>query len=211
MLLSQVVNIKSGYPFRGRIPEVSGTGVQAIQMKDVSIETGITWQTAVETELPGKREPGYLLPGNILFTIRGNRNYAVLVDESANAHRAVASPHFFILSCTSETVLSAYLVWLLNQGPLKRYFKRESEGTLTKGIRRSVLENAPIAVPPLEKQRKIVALAQAAGRERKLFERLICNNETMLDMIATDLLGGCPRTSFLPISALCSKNYPRNT
>ena len=188
MRLGEIVNIKAGHPFRGRIPEVSGTGVRAIQMKDVSIADGINWQTAVETEVPGKREPAYLVPGDILFAIRGNRSYSILVDERAAKHQAVASPHFFILSCTSDVVLPAYLTWLLNQGPLQRYFKRESEGTLTKSIRRSVLENAPIAIPPFEKQRNIVALARTVNRERKLYEQLIRNNETMMDGVVADLL-----------------------
>ncbi|MCK4503511.1 MAG: hypothetical protein KAU22_10795, partial [Desulfuromonadales bacterium] len=70
--LGQIVKMKAGHPFRGRIPEVPGTGVLAIQMKDVSTDGGLNWGTAVETEITGKREPDYLTPGNILFAIRGN-------------------------------------------------------------------------------------------------------------------------------------------
>ncbi|MEA3545997.1 MAG: restriction endonuclease subunit S [Thermodesulfobacteriota bacterium] len=183
--------MNAGHPFRGRIPEVSGTGVRAIQMKDVSVAAGLNWHTAVETKIVGKREPDYLIPGNILFAIRGNHNYSVLVDDTAAEQRAVASPHFFILHCISDSILPDFLVWQLNQGPLQRCFQRESEGTLTKSIRRSVLENATIAVPPLATQHKIVALAHCVKQERQLLEQLIRNNETMLDGIATDLLNGC--------------------
>ena len=186
--LGQIVKMKAGHPFRGRIPEVPGTGVLAIQMKDVSTDGGLNWGTAVETEITGKREPDYLTPGNILFAIRGNHNYAVLVDEVAVEQRAVASPHFFVLHCISDTVFPAFLAWLLNQEPLQRYFKREAEGTLTKSIRRNVLENAPITIPPLERQQQIVQLAQCVNQERQLLEELIRNNETMLAGIATDLL-----------------------
>lgn len=192
MQLGQVVKMNAGHPFRGRIPEVSGTGVRAIQMKDVSIEGGLNWSTAVETEVVGKREPDYLTPGNILFAIRGNHNYAVLVDEVATEQRAVASPHFFVLRCTSDTVFPVFLVWLLNQEPLQRYFRREAEGTLTKSIRRNVLENAPITIPSLEKQHQIVQLAHCVKQERQLLEKLIRNNETMLGSIATDLLNNTP-------------------
>jgi hypothetical protein len=188
--LNQVATVKAGYPFRAKIQEVQGTGVLAVQMKDVSAEGGINWETAVETELPGKRTPIYLKPGDILFAVRGNHNYAALVDDLVSRYRAVSSPQFFVLRCVSNEIVPEFLVWLLNQEPLQRYFRRESEGTLTKSIRRSVLENATIAVPPLERQHKIIQLAHSAMTERQLLKKLIKNNQVMMDGIAADLLNG---------------------
>lgn len=190
MFLSKLADITVGHPFRGKIPEVAGAGVRAVQMKDVSILGGINWSSCVKTETSGKREPGWLQPGDVLFVARGSHNYAVLVDEAAEEIQAVAAPHFYLLRCKRQEALPEYLAWFLNQEPCQRYFQREAEGSVTKSIRRSVLENAPIAVPSLEKQHQIVQLAYSIKQEHQLFEKLIRNNETMMDGIAADLLNG---------------------
>ena len=188
--LHELVEIKAGYPFRRKVPEVVGGGTYAIQMKDVYIDDGIDWADVVETELSVVRTMNLLSPGDILFAFRGNHNYAVLVDELANTYQAVASPHFFVLRCCSEKILPAYLTWWLNRAPLQEYFGKESTGSLTKGLRKSAVAEACIALPSLEKQQIIVNFANTAKRERQLLEKMISNNESLLDGIANNLLSG---------------------
>lgn len=195
MKLTQIASIAAGHPFRGKIPEVSGTGIHIIQMKDVSTEEGINWDTCIETELTGKREPDWLKPGDVLFAARGSRNYAVLVDESTPHSKIVAAPHFYILRCKTKSILPEYLAWLLNQRPGQRYFQREAEGTFTKSIRRSVLAATPIAVPGIAKQRSIINLATTMKQEQQLIEQLIHNGEIIMNGIATDLLQDSQRTN----------------
>lgn len=159
-------------------------------MKDVSVPDGINWSSCIETEITGKREPDWLLPGDILFAARGSRNYAVLVDRAAEKLRAVAAPHFYILRCTTHRVLPHYLVWFLNQRPCQRHFQREAEGSLTKSIRRSVLEGTSVAVPNLERQHSIIRLAETIKQEQQVVDRLIRNGEKLMNIIATDLHKG---------------------
>lgn len=188
--LKQVANISAGYPFRGKVNESSGSGVFAVQMKDVSPVTGVNWATCIETTLEGKRQPDFLSHGDILFASRGSHNYAAIVDGQSEQDEAlaVASPHFYQIRCQRDVVLPEYLVWFLNQKPCQRYFEQNAEGTLTKSIRRNVLEEAPLAVPSLEKQRMIISLSETLTEERKLVERLISNGETLMNSIANDLL-----------------------
>lgn len=188
--LTQIAEIRPGYPFRSKIKEVHGRAIFAVQMKDVVIDGGISWDGVVETGLSGKRTPDWLVPGDILFAFRGNHNYAVLVDEYADKLKAVASPHFFVIRCKSDKLLPAFLAWTLNQAPLQTYFRRESTGTLTQGLRKPSVAEAPIAVPSLEKQHQIVQLANVVRQERQLLEELIRNNETMMHGIAADLFNG---------------------
>lgn len=63
------------------------------------------------------------------------------------------------------------MVWLLNQVPVQRYFEQNAEGTLTKSIRRSVLEETPVVVPPLVKQQAIIAMASTLGEEQRLIKK----------------------------------------
>lgn len=189
MKLKQIATINAGYPFRGKIPEVPGSAVVAVQMKDVSLTEGIRWSDCLETELTGKREPDYLTTGDILVAARGNHNYAVQVDQALATigKQAVAAPHFFVISLKKKDILPEFLVWLLNQTPAQRYFEQNAEGSLTKSIRRSVLEDAPVVVPPLAKQRAIISMAATLRDEHKLIQKLVSNGERMMSAIAKDL------------------------
>jgi len=134
MKIKQIATISAGYPFRGKIPEVEGSAVVAVQMKDVSLTEGIHWSDCLETQLSGKRKPDYLTTGDILIAARGSHNYAVQVDQSLTSTRkqAVASPHFFVIRLKKKDILPEFMVWLLNQTPAQRYFEQNAEGTTNK-------------------------------------------------------------------------------
>ncbi|QIL90945.1 restriction endonuclease subunit S [Microbulbifer sp. SH-1] len=189
MKLKQIATINAGYPFRGKIPEVAGAAVVAVQMKDISLTEGIQWSDCLETELTGKREPGFLTVGDILVAARGSHNYAVQVDQAlaSAGKQAVAAPHFFVISLKQKDILPEFMVWLLNQAPAQRYFEQNAEGTMTKSIRRSVLEDTPVVIPPLAKQRAIIAVANTLREEQRLVQKLIYNGERMMSAIAGDL------------------------
>ncbi|VAW56970.1 hypothetical protein MNBD_GAMMA07-845 [hydrothermal vent metagenome] len=188
MLLRDVADITVGYPFRGKIPEQSGTGIVAVQMKDIGSEYYVNWGNCIETELTGKKKPVWLKLGDILVAARGNSNYAALVAGVVDQLRSVASPHFFVLSNYSDKISPQYLQWFINQTPSQRYFQREAEGTLTKSIRRSVLENLPVAVPSIEKQEKIVQLHMALVHEQIVLRQLTHNAQRMMNTIVNDLI-----------------------
>ena len=189
MKLKQIATINAGYPFRGKIPEAAGSSVVAVQMKDISLTEGIRWSECIETELTGKREPDYLTAGDILVAARGSHNYVVQVDQALllTGKQAVAVPHFFVVSLKRKDILPEFVVWLLNQEPAQRYFEQNAEGTLTKSIRRSVLEEAPVVIPTLAKQRAIIAMAKTLAEEQRLIQTLIKNGERMMGAIANDL------------------------
>jgi len=183
-----VVSISAGHPFRNKIPEVIGSGIRVVQMRDVTVDSGINWETCVETSVPGKRKPDWLKFGDILFVARGNHNFAVLVDHQDSNFQSVVAPHFFLLQRNDELVWPAFIVWFLNQQPSQSYFQRESEGSQGKSIRRSVLESTPIVVPDLIRQKQIVKMDKVLRREKFLLGELISNGELLMNAIAADLV-----------------------
>jgi restriction endonuclease S subunit len=189
MQLKYLANISAGHPFRGKIPESPGSGIIAIQMKDTSAQSGVIWIDCIETEPTGRRDD-FLRVGDILVAARGNRNYAVLIDETLNAtgKQAIAAPQFFIVRTDVPQLLPEYLCWFLNQPPSQRYFDLNAEGTLTKAIKRNALEEIPIALPELAKQQAIVSLANTLQQELRLIEQLRRNGEQLLASIANDLV-----------------------
>jgi restriction endonuclease S subunit len=166
-------------------------------MRDVSQSGDINWVGCVSTELSGKRMPDWLQSGDILVAARGSRNYAAQIKNDALnvSMQAVAAPHFFVVRPKHNVVLSDYLAWFLNQQPCQRYFEQNAEGTLTKSIRRSVLENIPVAVPAFDKQHAIVRLANTLKQEQHIVEQLMRNGEQMLNTIVNDLVTQLAQTN----------------
>ncbi len=188
MRLANLATISAGHPFRGKIPEKSGSGIRAVQMKDISIEEGVCWDSVVETELSGKKQPDWLMKGDILFAARGARNYAVLIDQVAG--KAVSAPHFYILRVNKPSLLPEFLVWQLNQKPLQNYFDRAAQGSFTKSIKRSILEGAETTVPPLDNQKQIVGLHTTLLQEKRLYAQLSINADKLMNSIASKLVAG---------------------
>lgn len=185
MRLSAAVEIIPGHPFRGSIPERVGTGARVVQLKDASPESGIDWSRTIEVEVTGRKQPDWLVAGDVLFAAKGNQNYAALVDCVPGP--VVSSPYFYILRPRRQGLLPTYLVWWLNQLPARRHYERGSEGSLVKSLRRSELEQTPLVIPPLERQEQILRLHQAQQREGALLKQLIRNGEQAMASLAVSL------------------------
>ncbi len=189
MILIEAATVAVGYPFRGKVSATPGDDALAVQMKDVSVEWGVNWESCLSVKLTGKKRPQWLGAGDILFASRGSLNYSAVVQASPEPTRpAVASPYFYVVKAQNEQLLPEYLAWWLNQPPCQRHFAQHAEGTLTKSVRRSVLESAPIVLPPLEQQHSIVKLVKNIRRQRQLLEQQIANGDAMQAAIASDLV-----------------------
>ncbi len=188
VLVADIANVYSGHPFRGKIPEESGSGIYVVQMKNITVDNLIDWGSIIETGLTGKKQPGWLIKGDVLFAARGTRNYAALVNK--DMEQLVSSPHFYIIRINNQALLPEFLVWQLNQKPLQNYFDKSAEGTLTKSVRRSVLEKAEIHIPPTEKQKQILGLHKTLLQEKRLYSELIENADKLMNSIASEVITG---------------------
>lgn len=185
-VLGDLVDVQSGFPFRGSIAGVAGGSVLAVQMKDVDPELGVSWHGVLRTELPGRKQPDWLRPGDLLFVSKGSRFHAVCLDMPPSP--AVCSPHFFHLRVKpTANVLPGFVAWQINQPPFQRQLQQAAEGSSQLSIRRPVLESLSLRIPLLADQQNIVALADLARQERKVLHRLIRNREHQLQALAEKL------------------------
>ncbi len=183
-----------GYPFRGAIDSVASSSVAVVQMKDVSPGSAVNWEAVVRTDLTGRREPDWLVPGDILFVARGNHYYAAAL--SVVPKTAVCGPHLYHLRLKrGKAVLPGFLAWQINQPPIQRLLRQAAEGSNQLSIRRAELEALPIGVPSLADQEHIVRMAETAARERALLDKLILNRERQLSALAFALAGAAERSS----------------
>lgn len=194
--LSNIANIHSGHPFRGTITPVSGAETHVVQVRDIDDFGEINAKQLITTELTGHKLPDYLQVGDILFVIKGARHFATYVQQLPKY--SVCSPYFFIIQVYPEdltdnlydepnTVLPEFISWQLNQLPAQRYFQKCAEGSLYVSIRRKILEDTPITLPPLATQRQIVSLHRAAIQEQKILHQLINNRQQQLNAVASEL------------------------
>lgn len=184
--LGDVVDVRSGHPFRGSIEESAEGNAMAVQMKDVDSECGVNWTDVIRTTLVGRKQPDWLKAGDVLFVSKGVRFYAVCIDEPPSP--AVCSPHFFHLQVASHVpLLPAFLAWQINQSPFQRQVQQAAEGSSQLSIRRPVLESLTLSVPSLADQHRIVTLSELARQERRALYQLIHNREKQIQALAEDL------------------------
>ncbi len=186
--LKEVADIRAGYPFRGKIKEIEDGEARVIQMRDADPEDGVRWSGLIATDLPGKKQPDWLKPGDLLFVARGYRHFALYLDEVPGP--TVLSPHFFRLTVRENAeVLPGFLAWQMNQEPAQHYFRKSAEGTQVLNIRRQVLEDLPIVVPSRQKQETISRLNTTWRREQRVLKALADNRKRLLSALARQVLG----------------------
>ncbi|ABR74994.1 restriction endonuclease [Actinobacillus succinogenes] len=184
MKLKQVADIQTGYLFRTKVPEDPNGNVVVVQMKDCSAINGIDWEHCVKTRLEQVREHEWLREGDILIPSRGNNYQAVYIDGRITDRKAVASPHFFVIRVASPQILPKYLYWWLNLQASQKYLNQNIEGSITKSIRRPILQALPIKLPPLSNQAMIISIAETAEQERLIALRLIENSKRLMNALS---------------------------
>ncbi len=185
--LKDIAQIKAGYPFRGKIPEVESGGVRVIQMRDISNSGGLNWNSIISTEVTTPHANYCLAEGDVVFIARGSKNIAAYVGK-VNPE-VICSPHFYLIrQSNTERLLPEFLAWQLNQQPAQKYLKQSAEGTAQASIRRGVLEDLLISIPGIKTQQTIIALAEKARQEKQRLLDLIANREQQLNGIATQVL-----------------------
>lgn len=193
VVLGDVALVQAGYPFRTTVEEVPNGDVLAIQMKDVGPEFGVDWAGAIRTRLVGRKQPDWVQDGDILFAAKGARFYAACTGVPPG--HAVCVPAFFHLRVHAAAQVDPhFLAWQINQPPCQRQLTLAAEGSSQLSIRRTVLERLALRVPAVEEQRRIVALAELAKRERQALQQLIFNREQQLQAIAEHLGAPAGRT-----------------
>jgi restriction endonuclease S subunit len=183
--LVEVAEIAAGHPLRSAVDEFPAGDTGVIQMRNVDPETGVDWGNVSRVELPPARRIEFLNQGDVIFSTRGARTYAVAL--GAAPFPAVCSPHFFVLRTRGPAVEPRFLAWQINQAPAQEYLQREATGSHILNIRREVIERLEIVIPSLARQAAIVAFAEDATREKRLLSALIENRQQQMNALAAGL------------------------
>lgn len=184
--LAWIATISAGYPFRGKVDELPDGEVAVIQMRNADPAAGIDWPNLSRVELPRISAKAFLTKGDVILSTRGGRNIAYCIEE--RQEQVVCSPHFFVIRAKRQAILPEFLAWQLNQKPAQDHFAAGATGSYILNLKREVVEQLPIVLPPLAEQQRIVELDAAAKAERAILNRLIENRTVEMAAIAKRLL-----------------------
>lgn len=188
MKLRDLVSIRAGYSFRGKIP-ISDNGLKLIQMKD--IENAELKNSALDSvDIKMSNNELFLRNNDILFLSRGTNTSAILI-ENIGKLKLICSSQFFMLRINDkEPILPEFLVILLNSKELQNYFKRSSEGisSTVRNIKRITLEEVDIIIPNIRTQKTLINLHKSAKREKVILESLINYRNIEVETVTSQIL-----------------------
>lgn len=164
--LNKIADIRLGHHFREKIPVAANGNYFVIQMKDVDNVGCIAWGGLTKIAAEKINDEVLAREGEIIFSNRGSRNYAALVDRSVA--KVIVVGNFFIIRVKEASVSPAYLAWYLNEKRAQKHFDQHREGSYIPTLRGEWLKELDVLIPNLQTQEEIVALDQLRRREMML-------------------------------------------
>ena len=165
--IGELVDIQTGYVFRGK-PETSGKGnVRVIQNKDIN--EGVIHFTKLEkVNFPDKGKRERVRKGDIIFRSRGASYAFILVTEAPSEEVVVASPLQLIRVKDAREVEPAYLAWALTQDDCQAIIESLAQGLTIKTVTKTALKSVELSLPPVSSQRKIAEIATLSAEIKSL-------------------------------------------
>ncbi|MBX3277909.1 MAG: restriction endonuclease subunit S [Acidobacteria bacterium] len=171
--LGDIVGIRSGYPFRGRITPAPNGAYRIIQIKDVGPDAALDLSALVRVNSIDAGSNHLVQQGDVLFIARGARRQAVALTEYPSA--AIATGQFFVLTLrpdSREVVLPEYLAWYINQRTAQRYLDENVTGSNLPMIGKEVLAGLPVPIPSIRTQHRVVEIDRLNRRAQELAEEI---------------------------------------
>jgi len=180
--LSDIVKIRFGINAKA----ILSSEIPYLQGKDFTNNGKLREKNIFSVNSNNVQRRDFLRKGDILFSGKGNRNYAVVWNDQIQ--NAVASATFFVMSIENGEILPNYLAWYLNSSKAQTYFREHVRATTIFTISKQVLDNLTVIVPSIEIQEKIVKIAQHYLYEKDLAWRIAEKREKLVSTLLTKLV-----------------------
>ncbi len=182
MKIKKLATVQMGYSFRSRLEVSEGGGVAVIQMKDLLDDNTVGCDNLVRINMEAMKEHHLAHRGDLVFRSRGHvTTAAVLLENPGKA--VVAAPLLRIRVTKPDTILPEYLNWYISQRDAQIFLTSRAKGTVQKMISKQAIEDLEVALPSLEKQKSIVALATLSAREQTLLHTLSRKREQYIGAV----------------------------
>jgi len=188
MKIKKLAAVQMGYSFRSRLEASESGAIAVIQMKDLLDDNTVGCDGLVRINMDAMKKHHLAQRGDLVFRSRGHvTTAAILLEDPGKA--VVAAPLLRIRVTKKDLVLPEYLNWYISQRDAQIFLTSRAKGTVQKMISKQAIEDLEVALPSLEKQKNIVALAMLSAREQTLLHTLADKREqyisTVLMQVAT--------------------------
>jgi restriction endonuclease S subunit len=169
-VLKDIASIQMGYSFRSRLQSTEAGAIAVIQMKDLTDENIVDLNNLACIDIEKFNDNHYVKKGDLIFRSRGLSATSAIVSDDPGT--AVVSAPLLKIRITSPVIIPEYLNWFISQLPAQVFLASRAGGTTQKMISKEALEELEVFVPPLEKQKTIVALAALVEEEQRIIKKL---------------------------------------
>lgn len=177
--ISEVTNLRSGYPFRGRVEPALGGGHRVIQIRDVHEQQRLQTDQLDSVNLASNVDRYLVRIGDVLFLSRGHRQYAVPIE--IELERTIASGYFYILTPDPDRLIGGYLAWYINQPVMQARLRGLARGSHMPFVAMQEFGDLQMPVPSFDVQRRIVVLAELQDREHRLSAALANRRDQLIE------------------------------
>lgn len=122
---------------------------------------------------------------DILFVSKGMKFFAYKYDGSIG--RAIASSIFYIIKIDRNSILSDYLMSILNHPKSLAYFYGVSAGSSIPSIRKKELMDFEFNLPSLEEQKNIADIYDCHQKELSLLNKIKENKQLLFNQLIYNL------------------------
>ena len=140
----------------------------------------------ISPEKHSELKKGHLLPNDVLITTRGNIGEVALVPERHNDSNINAQ--IVMLRC-NKSWEPKYLLFALTSKSVTDQLPKLITGTALKQLPVKNLKRLKIPLPPLEQQKKIAAILDAADELRQKDKALIAKYDELTQALFLDMFG----------------------
>ena len=179
-LIDIATEIKVGHTFREKLLNDPMGDVAIVQLRDIDVKKSSIKSTNLWIKDKGFKDDSYLRNGDIIFAAKGSNNTASVFSADI---KAIASSVFFIIRLNPKLALPHFIAWYINSRLGQSYINSIKDSSTTVNIKKKDLENLPISIPKLNKQRQIAALAELSLREMKILEEIKRKRKTINEQI----------------------------
>ncbi len=181
IFLSDIADIRLGYPFRTRIEPIPKGTMAVAQMKDIDESDLLHVESMVRTDLDDTHGLHQLHVGDLIFKSRGMRNTAALV-AAPLTHTVIAAP-LMLIRIHTDSITPAYLQWYLNHSATQKKMAMMPTSTTGRMISIADLRQFEIEVPRLEAQQRIQTINGLQLKEQQLAQKIAQMRQSLVDRI----------------------------
>lgn len=184
LALADIADVLSGYSFRTKVEHDPEGDLRVIQARDIraDLTLDLGGLTRIRLKDAARPERKLVKRDDVLVMVRTEQPYAVHLPEDMPP--AIVQNSFNTLRVRSEAVLPEFLAMMLNQGVMQSRMTAAIAATATiPYIKVQDLRALKVPVPPLERQRTLVALEQALRREQALHRALQKARQAQLEAL----------------------------